>query len=56
MHFGQSPNRQANLITMFSVRSYPRLFLLDADKKIVYKQSGEMAEWQLEAVLSRFLK
>ncbi len=50
------PNRQANLISMFSVRSYPRLFLLDADKKIVYKQSGEMAEWQLEAVLGRFLK
>ena len=50
------PNRQANLISMFSVRSYPRLFMLDANKKIVYKQNGEMADWQLEAVLGRLLK
>jgi len=50
------PKRQSNLVSMFNVKSYPRLFLLDADKKIVYKQSGEMADWQLEAVLSRLLK
>lgn len=50
------PNRLANLVAMFGVRSYPRLFLLDADKKIAYKQNGEMADWQLEAMLGRFLK
>ena len=50
------PNRQANLISSFNVRSYPRLFLLDASKKIVYKQNGEMADWQLDAVLGRLLK
>ncbi|MBI1225411.1 MAG: redoxin family protein [Bacteroidetes bacterium] len=50
------PKRQANLPSMFSIKSYPRMFLLDADKKIVYKQNGEMADWQFDAVLGEFLK
>lgn len=50
------PDRKANVISMFSIRSYPRLFFLDENKKIVYKQNGEMPEWQMDAVLGRLLK
>lgn len=50
------PDRKANVISLFSIRSYPRLFFIDENKKIAYKQNGEMAEWQMDAVLGRLLK
>ena len=49
------PKRQSNLPSMFSIKSYPRLFLLDENKKIVYKQNGEMADWMMDAVLGRLM-
>ncbi len=50
------PKRQANLNSVFNIKSFPRLFLLDADKNIVFKQNGEMTDWQMDAVLGRYLK
>ncbi len=50
------PNRQSNLAPLFNVKSFPRLFLLDADKKILYKRSGDSPEWQLDALLKQHLK
>lgn len=49
------PNRQANLSPQFNIKSFPRLFLLDADKKIRYKRSGETPDWQMEVLLDRLL-
>jgi peroxiredoxin len=50
------PQRKANVISLFAIRSYPRLFFVDQNKKIVFKQNGEMTEWQMDAVLGRLLK
>jgi peroxiredoxin len=50
------PDRKANLVPLYGVKGYPRLLLLDADKKIVFKRSGESAEWQLDTLFGRFLK
>lgn len=50
------PERKSNLTVKYSVKSFPRLFLLNSDKKIVYKRSGDSPEWQLDSVLGKFLK
>lgn len=50
------PQRRANVISLFNIKSYPRLFFLDENKKIVYKQNGEMSDWQMKAIFDRLLK
>ncbi len=49
------PTRKANLVPIFGIKGYPRLFLLDQNRKIVFKRSGESAEWQLDALIARHL-
>ncbi|MBI5915819.1 MAG: redoxin domain-containing protein [Bacteroidetes bacterium] len=48
------PQRRSNMVPLFNVKSYPRIFLLDKDKNIVFKRSGDMPEWQFDAVLGRY--
>ncbi len=45
------PERRSGMSSLFNVRSYPRLILLDANKKIIYKRAGEATEGELRAVL-----
>ncbi len=45
------PERRSNMASLFNLRSFPRLFILDKDKNIVFKRAGEIEDWQLEGVL-----
>jgi len=48
--------RRSRFTSLFNVSGYPRLFLLDADKKILYKQGGEASEETMSRVFERLLK
>lgn len=50
------PQRRSRFSTLFNVRSYPRLILLDAEKRVLFKQSGEMPEELLKTELGRVMK
>ena len=45
------PQRKSNIINLYNISSYPRIVIFDKDKNIVFKRSGSMPDWQLEAVL-----
>ncbi|MCC6723676.1 MAG: redoxin family protein [Saprospiraceae bacterium] len=49
-------DRKANLVSYYNIKGYPRLLLLDSDKKILFKRSGESSEWQLDSILGKYLK
>ncbi len=50
------PLRRSRFTSLFNVSGYPRLFLLDADKKILYKQGGEASEETMSRVLEKLVK
>ena len=50
------PLRRSRFSTALNVRSYPRMILLDANKKILYKQNGEVPEQALELELGRAMQ
>ncbi|MBK8564729.1 MAG: redoxin family protein [Saprospiraceae bacterium] len=54
--FLADPERKANLVPVYGVKGYPRLIMLDENWNIRWKRNGESAEWQLDAMLERFLK
>ncbi len=54
--FLADPERKANLVPVFGVKGFPRIFMLDENRNILYKRSGESTEWQLDALFGRFLK
>ena len=45
------PQRRSKITTLYNIRSYPRMVIFDKEKNIVFKRSGSMLDWQLEAVL-----
>ena len=47
------PTRRSNITNLYNIRSYPRVIIFDKDKNIVFKRSGSMSDWQLDAVLNR---
>lgn len=47
------PQRRTRFSTLYNVRSFPRLLLLDADKKIVFKLAGSASEKVLARELAR---
>ncbi len=49
------PQRRSGMASLYNIRSYPRIFVLDADKKIAYKRLGEASEIELETVLAKIL-
>lgn len=46
------PQRRSGITSLYNIRSYPRMVIFDKDKNIVFKRSGSMRDWQLDAVLS----
>jgi hypothetical protein len=46
------PIRRSGITSLYNIRSYPRMVIFDKDKNIVFKRSGSMKDWQLDAVLS----
>ncbi|MFM9947035.1 MAG: TlpA family protein disulfide reductase [Saprospiraceae bacterium] len=50
------PLRRSRFTSLFNVSGYPRLFLLDADKKILYKQGGEASEETLSRFFEKLMK
>ena len=50
-HVLTDPQRKSNMASLFNLRSFPRIFILDADKNILFKRAGEMEELQFDQVL-----
>lgn len=50
------PLRRSRFPSLFNVSGFPRLFLLDKDKKILYKQGGEASEATMSRVFERLMK
>ncbi len=50
------PQRRSGMASLYNLRSYPRIFILDAEKNIVYKRMGETTELELETTLQRVLR
>jgi len=50
------PLRRSRFPSLFNVSGFPRLFLLDADKKILYKQGGEASEETMSRVFERLME
>jgi len=50
------PQRRSRFSKLYNVSSYPRLILIDADKKVLFKHLGEASAELLEAEFSRFIR
>jgi peroxiredoxin len=50
------PKMQSNFNALLNISGYPRFFLLDENKVILYKQSGELPEKTTEREFERFIK
>jgi hypothetical protein len=50
------PERKSRFSTLFNVRSYPRMILLDSGKTILYKQTGDVPEATLEREFGKLMK
>lgn len=50
------PQRRSRFSTLFNVRSYPRLILLDAEKRVLFKQTGSMPEEVLAREMGRMMR
>lgn len=50
------PLRRSRFSRVYNVSSYPRLILLDANKKILFKHAGEAPAAMLEAEMGRAMK
>ncbi len=50
-HTVADPQRRSNIGSRFNIMTFPRVFILDKDKNIVFKRAGAMEVWQLESVL-----
>lgn len=48
------PENVAALYRLYNLRSFPRLFLIDRNKTIVYRRAGAVTPLELEYVLKRF--
>jgi thiol-disulfide isomerase/thioredoxin len=49
------PPRRSNMAILFNLCTFPRIFLLDAQKNIVFKRAGEMTALEFEATIGKFL-
>ncbi|MCX7650222.1 MAG: TlpA family protein disulfide reductase [Flavobacteriales bacterium] len=52
----REPDGSAALSKAYNLRSFPRLYLVDRNKKIVYRRSGEVPAYELEIVLKKIIK
>jgi thiol-disulfide isomerase/thioredoxin len=50
------PQRRSQYYTLLNVRSYPRLLLLDKNKMILYKQTGEIPKNALEKIFQNIIE
>lgn len=49
------PQRRSGMTSLYNLRTYPRIFVLDAEKNIVYKRAGEAGELELETAINKAL-
>ncbi|MEK7256884.1 MAG: TlpA disulfide reductase family protein, partial [Bacteroidota bacterium] len=47
------PPRRSGMANLFNLRTFPRIFLLDENKNIVWKRAGEASEMEMEAALGK---
>jgi thiol-disulfide isomerase/thioredoxin len=47
------PTGLTTLSKAYNLRTFPRLYLVDSNKKIIYRRSGEVSEQELEVMLTR---
>jgi hypothetical protein len=49
------PSRRSQFATLYNVRSYPMVLLLDRDKRIVYRQTGGAPPGTVELQVAKAL-
>ncbi|MCS6916762.1 MAG: TlpA disulfide reductase family protein [Chitinophagales bacterium] len=49
------PDAKPALHRLYNLRSFPKWYLMDAEKKIVYRRTGEVPDWELQVILQRFV-
>jgi peroxiredoxin len=47
------PDRLSGVLVHYNIKTYPRIFFLDANKHILYKRAGEMTQVQMRSVLDK---
>lgn len=50
-HVVSDPQRKSNMPNLFNLRSFPRIFILDAEKNILFKRAGEVEERHFDLIL-----
>ncbi len=50
------PELRSRFTSVYNLKSYPRLFLLDKNKKILYRRGGEVSEEELLIYFDKFAK
>ncbi len=50
------PDKRSRFSSLFNVSGYPRMYLMDANKKILYKHSGEASEAALNFTFETYIK
>lgn len=50
----REPDGSSALVKQYNLRSFPRLYLIDRNKKIVYRRAGEVPAYEMEIMLRRF--
>jgi thiol-disulfide isomerase/thioredoxin len=50
----REPDGSSALVKQYNLRSFPRLYLIDRNKKIVYRRSGEVPAYEMDIMLRRF--
>jgi thiol-disulfide isomerase/thioredoxin len=50
------PTNTARVPKLYNLRTFPRLYLLDRNKTIIYRRSGEVSEEELNVMFDRLIK
>lgn len=51
----REPDGSAVLTKSYNLRSFPRIYLLDPQKTIIYRRSGEVPAYELRSILDKFI-
>lgn len=53
-YYLREPDGSSTLVKQYNLRSFPRLYLIDRNKKIIYRRAGEVPAYEMEIMLRRF--
>lgn len=50
------PQSRTRFASLYNLKGFPRLYLLDSEKRIVYRRGGEVPEEELRVIFDRYFK